>query len=227
MTERVSFPSKIAGTASGALALPAGAAKAPAVLLIQEWWGLNQQILGIAERWAGEAGVIALAIDLYRGVVTEDAAQAQDLMTKLDRARALADIGAGIDFLRGHPRSTGKVGITGYCMGGAYTFAAATTFPGISAAVPFYGLPPVADWTKLEAPVQAHFAARDDWAKPELAQAIKEKVTALGKTMELHLYEADHAFCNDRRPEVYDAEAAALAWSRAVGFMKQHLGQPT
>lgn len=222
MTERVTFPSKIAGTASGVLVLPA-AAKAPAVLVIQEWWGLNEQIQGIAVRWAEEEGFVALAIDLYRGALATDATQAQDMMTKLDRARAMADIGAAIEFLRHHPRSTGKVGVTGYCMGGAYTLAAALAFAGVSAAVPYYGIPPGDDWHKLEAPVQAHFASRDDWAKPELARAIKDKVTALGKTMELHVYDADHAFCNDRRPEVYNPEAAALAWSRSVAFMKQHL----
>jgi carboxymethylenebutenolidase len=222
MTERVNFPSNQGDTASGALALPVGEGKAPAVLVIQEWWGLNDQIKTVAENWAKE-GFVALAVDLYHGQLAKDATEAQDLMVKLDRKRAMADIGGALDYLRGHARSTGKLGVTGYCMGGAYAFSAVLAFKGISAAVPFYGLGPGGEWSAVEAPIQAHFAARDGWAKPEGAREIQEILTGLGKSMELHVYDADHAFCNDRRPEVFHPGAAALAWSRAVAFMKKQL----
>jgi len=221
MTERVTFPSTTKDTASGALALPAGAGKAPAVVLLQEYWGLNDQIKTVAERWAAE-GFIALAVDLYRGALAKDSTEAGALMSGLDRARAMADIGGAIDYLRAHPRSTGKVGVTGYCMGGAYTFQAALAFRGLAAAVPFYGLGPGGDWSVVDAPIQAHFAATDAWAKPALAKEIQDTLATHGRSMELHVYEAEHAFCNDRRPEVYHPEAAALAWSRAVAFMKKH-----
>jgi carboxymethylenebutenolidase len=220
-TERVEFPSGTGDTASGALAVPAGTGKAPAVLVIQEWWGINDQIKSVAERWAAE-GFLALAVDLYRGALAKDRTQAAEMMNALDRDRALADIAGAVAYLRGHPRSTGKIGVNGYCMGGAYSFAAARHVRGLAAVVPFYGIPPGSDWSAVEAPIQAHFAARDDWAKPELAREIQKTLSTLGKPMELHVYEADHAFCNDRRPEVHDPEAAKLAWSRAVAFMKKH-----
>jgi carboxymethylenebutenolidase len=221
MTERVTFPSTTGDTATGALAVPSGGGAAPAVVVIQEWWGLTDQIKGVAEKWAAE-GFVALAVDLYRGVLAKDATEAGALMTGLDRPRAMADLGGAIEYVRRHARSTGKVGVTGYCMGGALTLAATQAFRRIAAAVPFYGLPPGADWRAVEAPIQAHFAAKDDWAKPDAAREIQRVLTGLGKAMELHVYDADHAFCNERRPEVYDPAAAALAWSRAVAFMREH-----
>jgi carboxymethylenebutenolidase len=221
MTERVQFQSKAGDTANGALAVPAGGGPAPGVVVIQEWWGLNEQIKSVAERWAAE-GFLALAVDLYRGALARDATEAGQMMAALDRTRAGGDVLAAVEYLRSHPRSTGKVGVTGYCMGGAFAFGAALHFRGLAAVIPFYGLGPTGDWSQVDAPIQAHFAARDDWAKPEGAREIQKALAALGKPMELHLYDAEHAFCNDRRPEVYNPEAAALAWSRAVAFMKKH-----
>jgi carboxymethylenebutenolidase len=108
-------------------------------------------------------------------------------------------------------------------MGGALTFAAAAAIPHLGAAVPFYGLPPSGAWHRVKAPVLAHFASRDGWAKPEGARAIQEAITAAGGSMELHVYEADHAFVNDTRPEVHDPESARLAWERSVAFLRAHL----
>lgn len=223
MTERVTFPSTTGDTAMGALAVPAGTGKVPAIVVVQEWWGVNDQITGLCEKWANE-GFLALAVDLYRGKVIEigEGGAAGEAMGKLDRARATADLGGAIEYVRNHPRSTGKVAVTGYCMGGAFSFAAAQTFPGLAAVVPFYGLSPSNDFSQVTAPIQAHFAAKDGWAKADAAAEIKRTLEAAGKTMELYVYDADHAFCNERRPEVYNADACAQAWTRAVAFVKQH-----
>ncbi|MCL4224297.1 MAG: dienelactone hydrolase family protein [Myxococcales bacterium] len=221
MSERVTFTSKNGDTVGGALALPAGAAPAPAVVVVQEWWGLNAQIEATVDRLAAE-GFVALAPDLYRGAVARDATEANQMMTALDGQRAMADLEGAVAHLRAHPRGNGKVAITGFCMGGAYTFAAACFVRGLACAVPFYGVPPRPDWSQVDTPIQAHFASRDGWAKPDAAREIQRVLEGRGQTMELHVYDAEHAFMNERRPEVHAPEAAALAWSRAVAFLRQH-----
>lgn len=221
MSERVTFTSKNGDTVGGALGLPAGGGPAPAVVVIQEWWGINEQIERTVDRLAA-AGFVALAPDLYRGKLARDATEANQLMTELDGARALADLEGAVAHLRAHPRGNGKVAVLGFCMGGAYAFAAACAIRDLACVVPFYGIPPRPDWAKVDAPIQAHFARRDDWARPEKAEEIQRTLAARGATMELHLYDADHAFMNERRPEVYAPAAAAQAWDRALTFLRQH-----
>jgi carboxymethylenebutenolidase len=110
-------------------------------------------------------------------------------------------------------------------MGGKLTFVAAAAIPEIAAAVPFYGVPsPATDYSKVKAPILAHFAAHDDWAKPAAAEAIQKQLVARGQSMELHVYDAQHAFVNDTRPDVYSPDVAKLAWDRTIAFLKQHLG---
>lgn len=224
MIEHLTFPARPSshGTARGALAAPPGTEACPAVVVLQEYWGLNDHIQAVAERWAG-AGFLALAVDLYRGQLAHDANRASKLMNELDRERALADIAGAVDCLRQHPRFAGKVGITGYCMGGAYTFAAAAAIEGLAAVVPYYGPPPSADWSKVTAPIQAHFCRTDGWARPDVAAKVQKLIQEQGGTMELFVYDAPHAFCNDTRGEVYTPEAAATAWQRTLEFMRQHL----
>jgi carboxymethylenebutenolidase len=110
-------------------------------------------------------------------------------------------------------------------MGGALTLAAACNVPGLSAAVPFYGISPVPlDWTRATAPLLAHFAKKDQWATVALAEQVKKDIEKAGKTtMELCVYDADHAFANDTRPEVHDAACTKLAWERTIAFLKKHL----
>ncbi len=100
--------------------------------------------------------------------------------------------------------------------------ATATAVPGLAAVVPFYGLPPSADWSRVDAPIQAHFASEDDWATVDGAKAIQQALAKHARQMELHVYAAKHAFCNDQRPEVYNPDACAQAWSRAVSFVRSH-----
>lgn len=205
-------------------ALPAGGAKAPAVLVLHEWWGLTAQIEGTAERFAKE-GFVAAAVDLYHGKRTTNPDEAAKLMKALDFAKAVAEIGAAADVLRKHARGNGKVGLTGFCMGGALTLAAVQKVK-LDAAVMFYGLPgaPFDAYTKVTAPIQAHVATNDAWVTPAAAEKVAAAVRKAGGSFELHTYDAQHAFMNENRPEVYSAENAGHAWHRAVTFFHQHLG---
>jgi carboxymethylenebutenolidase len=216
-TQRVTFPSS-AGEASGVLVAPeaTGGARPPAVVVLQEWWGVNDQIQSVAKRYA-DAGFVALVPDLYHGQVAKDAEEAGRMMKALDFGKAVQEIAGAVAFLR--DRSNGKVAVTGYCLGGALAFASAVNIRGLAAVVPFYGLPGDLDWSKIDAPVQAHFAQHDDWATVAGAQKIKDAVKV---AMELHVYDAQHAFCNDRRPDVYNVEAAKQAWNHAVAFVRAH-----
>jgi carboxymethylenebutenolidase len=226
MAENVSFPSRKGDTAHGVIALPPGDARAPAVVLLQEWWGVNAHIRSLVDRLAAE-GFVVLAPDLYHGQTTRDAGEAQRLMTELKWSVALEEIAGAAEFLKRHPRSTGKVGVTGFCMGGAGALLTASNLPGLSAAVAFYGIPPAqyVDWKSAEPPpIQAHFSSRDQWARAESAAAIRDALVARGREFELHVYDAEHAFVNDTRPEVYDAESARVAWGRMAAFFHKHLG---
>lgn len=217
MSKRVSF-----ANIEGELAEPAGAGKAAgSLILIQEFWGVNDHIRGLVDRFAKD-GFLVVAPDLYHGRTTKDAGEAGKWMGELDTMQAVKEIGAAASYLKEHPRGNGKVGVTGFCLGGALTLASACHVAGLSAAVSFYGIPPAdkVDYAKVTIPVQMHVAKKDGWVTPAKAEEVKKQL----KDVELHLYDADHAFVNDTRPEVYDAEAAKLAWQRAVDFFKKHLG---
>lgn len=222
--KRVELETRTGERSSGELVEPVGEGKAPAVVLIQEWWGVNDHIRSLLARLAGD-GFLALAPDLYHGKVTKDAGEAGQLMQSLDQRRALEDIEAAAQYLLGHPRSGGRVGVMGFCMGGMLTFRAAESISDFSCAVSFYGAPSPEQYnvSKVRAPILAHFAKRDGWAKPEVAEQIQRNLTARGGTMTLHLYDADHAFVNDTRPEVYSPENATLAWDRTMKFLHTHL----
>ncbi len=224
MSKRVTFPGPDGTTVHGTLTLPEGTERAPAIVLVQEWWGLNAHIDSLAARLASE-GFRVIAPDLYHGVTTTDPAEASRLMQALDTRAAVGEIGAAVAHAGGHERSNGKVGITGFCLGGALTFAAACHVKGLSAVVPFYGIPmpEKVDYSRVEAPILAHFALRDGWVTPEKARALETTLEGLGKDIRFEYYEADHAFVNDTRPDVYDPESARLAWSRTVEFFHKHL----
>lgn len=201
-------------------AIPDGEGRHPAIVIIHEWWGLNDQIRQIADRWAKE-GFFAVAPDVYDGKVvpigrSDEAAAA---MNALDFTKAVQTIAATVAAVRDDTHCNGKVSVTGFCMGGALAFATAANVKGLAAVVPFYGIPGAVDWSKVEAPVQAHFASHDEWATVAKAKAIQ---SALGAKMELHVYDAQHAFCNDRRPDVFNPGACAQAWARALQFVRDH-----
>jgi carboxymethylenebutenolidase len=200
--------------------MPDGNGRHPGVVVIHEWWGVNDQIKSIADRWA-HAGFVAVVPDLYNGKVVplNKGDEAAAAMNALDFPKAVQTIIAAVDALKDNPRCNGKVSVSGYCMGGALTLATATQAKGLSSIVPFYGIPPGADFSKIDAPVQMHVAEHDDWVTVPKA---KEVQAAVGSKMELHTYDAHHAFCNDQRPEVFNASACAQAWSRAVQFVRDH-----
>ncbi len=195
----------------------------PGIIVIQEWWGLNDQICGVADRFA-RAGYNALAPDLYKGRVTQKPDEANHLMTGLDFPGAThQDIRGAVQFLKG---TSGKVGVMGYCMGGALTVASAVHVPEASAAVCFYGIPPkdFADPAKIKIPFQGHFANRDDWCTPAAANGLEEDLKKAGARFEIHRYEANHGFCNERSEQNYDTKSANEAWERMMGFLKANLG---
>lgn len=223
MPTRVHYPSPTGRNLEGELATPAGDAPVPGLVLVQEWWGVNDNIRAYAERYAAE-GFLTLAVDLYDGAVTTDRGEAAHRMNELDWPRALDHIAGAVAYLAKHPRATGKVGITGFCMGGALTLSAATHVSGLAAAVPFYGVPGDFDAARVSAPVLLHFAARDTWATPEAGRTVVAALHELGKAATLELYDADHAFMNMARPEVFDRACADRAWATTIAFLRDHLG---
>ena len=224
MSTNVSFEGIGGMKVQGALSEPSGTGKAPTVVLVQEYWGLNDHVKSLVDRLAGE-GFLVVAPDLYHGKLAKDGAEAGQLMAALDTLEAMKEIGASATFLKGHARGNGKVGVVGFCLGGALSFAAACHVEGLSAVVPFYGVPPAdkVDYAKVTAPVLAHFAKVDPWATVEKAEGIKAQIEATGHSMQLEIYDAGHAFMNDARPEAYDEKSAKLAWQRTVDFLKKHL----
>lgn len=200
----------------------AAEAKAPSVVLIQEWWGLNEQMKGLAERLAKE-GFRAIVPDLYHGKLAKDADEANHLMSGLNFVDAAEqDIQAAVDFVK---NQSDRVGVAGFCMGGALTLISATRVRPIDAAVCFYGIPPIdlLDVSAIQAPLLGHFAKRDDWCSPDAVKQLEQRLQAANVGYEFHEYEADHAFMNEKRPEVFDQAAADLAWRRTVDFFRLKL----
>ncbi len=221
--EMVSFPSN-GGTAEGYLAKPA-AANAPAVIVIQEWWGLNDNIKGIADRFAA-AGYLALAPDLYHGKIAAEPDEAMKMMMAMKMDEAAKDMTGAFDFVKSHAGSTGKVGSVGFCLGGGLSLYLSTLRP-MDATVIYYGaLPGVQpDLAKLKGPVLGHYAENDDWASPAAAAALKQQIeSASGVLVEFHQYAGTHhGFFNDTRSEVHAPDASKESWDRTIAFYEKHL----
>jgi carboxymethylenebutenolidase len=224
MGKTISFARTNGGTAEGYLA-EAQDPKAPGVVVIQEWWGVQGQIKETCDRFAA-AGFTALAPDLYDGKVVpyHDSAAANAAMGALDFVAATDQAVRGA--VQNLKARGGKVGLTGFCMGGAVTVIGAARIPELSAAVCFYGIPPekVASPKDVRVPLQCHFAAQDDWCTPDVVDAFEKGLRAAGKDFEIHRYPGHHAFMNSDRKEVYDDASAKVAWDRCVAFLRRHLG---
>jgi len=225
MGERVQFPSN-GHTCNGYFAKPASG-NGPAVVVIQEWWGVVPHIEDLVERFAAE-GFCAIAPDLYHGRTTKSPDDAGKMLMELDVERAGKEIaGAGAYLLRRPECSSTRYGVVGFCMGGALAQYAATVDPQkVGAAVSFYGgfkqVNP--DWTKLEAPLLLIHGENDKGVPPEKGQALEGKLRELGKKVEVVVYPgADHAFFNDTRPEVHHPEASADAWRRTLELFRANL----
>jgi len=195
----------------------------PGIVVIQEWWGLNQQIRSVADRLAA-AGFNALAPDLYHGRVAQDVDEASHMMNGLDFPGAtFQDIRGAVGHLLASGK--GKVAVMGFCMGGALTVASAVHLPEVAAAVCYYGIPPrdFADPAAIRIPFLGHFATRDTWCTPDVVAQLESAMLAAGQKPVLYRYEAEHAFFNKLRPTVYDPQAAELSWERTLSFLNQHL----
>jgi carboxymethylenebutenolidase len=202
---------------------------AGSVVVIQEWWGLNDQIRGVAERFA-RAGFTALVPDLYRGKSTVEAEEAHHLMTGLNFGDAASqDVRGAAQYLKARG---GKVGVTGYCMGGALTILSLTMAPEADAGVAWYGLPPLeyVDASKIKSPLMAHWATQDQAFPLASVDALEEKLRGAGVRYEGHRYLAQHAFANETQQgpgrlamTQYDAVWAQLAWDRTLRFFGKEL----
>jgi carboxymethylenebutenolidase len=224
-TEQISFPGP-SGEIQGYLARPADTAgELPAVLVIHENRGLNPYVEDVARRAALE-GFVALAPDFLspQGGTPEDEDQAREMIGQLDQQQTLQNALAAVDFLESHEATTDKVGVVGFCWGGALANQVAVNSPNVDAVVPFYGRQPASeDAAKIKAPLLLQYAGLDDRINAGIAdyeQALKDA----GVDYTIHMYEgANHAFHNDTSAARYDQEAAELAWSRTIDFLKQHL----
>lgn len=231
MSQMIEFKRPDGQTAQGWLVEPAQPQGAPGLVLIQEWWGLNDQIKGVARAYA-QAGYRVLVPDLYRGQSTVEAEEAEHLMNALDFADAASqDIRGAVLHLQASGST--KLGVTGYCMGGALTLLSACFSPELAAAVAWYGFPPLEyiDATKIRAAVMGHFATQDAFFPVATVPVLEAKLKDAGVSTTFHTYEAMHAFANETQVDPqrvptnrYDAQTAALAMERTLAFLRQHLG---
>jgi carboxymethylenebutenolidase len=204
-------------------------AKGPAVVVIQEWWGLVPHIRDVADRLAAQ-GFVAVAPDLYRGKETTEPDEAGKLIMELRLEQAAKDMAATVDTLLAMPETTGEgVGVVGFCVGGGLALFLASRKPEVKAVVCFYGFPRQGmnwDLAAVKGAVLGHFAEQDDFAPPELVERMEGELRAAGVDVTFHHYPGTtHAFFNDSRPEVHDAEAAETSWRRTLEFLRRHLGQ--
>jgi carboxymethylenebutenolidase len=225
--QNVTFASN-GGEAYGYLATPPAGSGA-GVIVIQEWWGLTDHIVDIADRLAAE-GFVALAPDLFGGRTTHDSGEAGELMSQLPAEQAAKDLAGAVDYLLASPAVTSsKLGAVGFCMGGGFVLQLAEQQGDrIAAAVPFYGVGQGVPerYEGLTAAVQGHYAENDGFYPVEQARQQEQQIHAQsGAEVEFFYYPAGHAFHN---PEdllgTYDEESAKLAWSRTVAFLHAKLG---
>jgi carboxymethylenebutenolidase len=228
MGKTVSYNRPDGKSVNGYLAEPGGA-KAPGIVVIQEWWGLNDQIRGVADQLA-KAGYRALVPDLYRGKTAVDAKEANHLMTGLNFADAAGqDIRGAVQHLK--KSGSAKAGVTGFCMGGALTVLSAVNVPEMDAGVIWYGYPPLeyVDASKIKAPLLGHWATQDQAFAIGGVDKLEEKLRAAKVKYEFHRYNAKHAFANETADSKgldmlkYDAKAAEQAWQRTMDFLAKHL----
>jgi carboxymethylenebutenolidase len=209
------------GATTGYVARPDNVTAA-AVILIQEYWGINDHIRDIAGRYAKE-GYLCVAPDLFRGKLAKDAREASQLMQELAVADGLEMIRETMNAAK-QTYNVQKIGITGYCMGGTFALRAAGEIDELSAAAPFYGdIPDENVLKRLKVPTLFIAGKRDAWINPEKVNQLIEAARKYDLPVEVVSYDADHAFFNNTRPEVYDEEAAADAWRRVLELFRKHL----
>jgi carboxymethylenebutenolidase len=224
--QNVTFPSN-GGQAHGYLKHPESGS-GPGLIVIQEWWGLDDHMADLVDRFAA-AGFVALAPDLYGGKVAHDTDTAGQYMQQLPVEQAARDLSGAVDFLlRDDSVTSAKIGAVGYCMGGGFVLMlAAQQGDKIGAAVPFYGVGPAVpdQYRSVTAPVQGHYAEQDGFFPIDQARQLEQQMREESQNdVEFFYYPAGHAFHNDKDAlGTYHEEAAKQAWQRTVEFLNRHL----
>jgi carboxymethylenebutenolidase len=224
--QNVTFASN-GGKAHGYLKLPAGGS-GPGLLVIQEWWGLDDHMADVVDRFAAE-GFVALAPDLFGGRVAHDAETAGKMLEMLPVEQAAKDLSGAVDFLLAEPSVTSStLGVVGFCMGGGFVLhVAAQQGDRIGAAVPFYGVGPAVphQYRTVTAPIQGHYGEQDAFYPVEQARAQEQQIRDESHgTVEFFYYPAGHAFHNEKdQLGTYNKKYADLAWERAVAFLKANV----
>ncbi len=217
-----------AGSVRAFAARPQGGGPYPAVIVIQEWWGLNDHIKDVAARFARE-GYVALAPDLYSRLgnkVTADPNEAGQLMMSLEKKDGVEDLLAVVKHLKSAAGvKADRIGVTGYCMGGSYTTLLACHSADVKAAAAFYGEVPDDDTlARLHCPLLYVYGTEDGWIQRKDVDRLRETLKRHGKTAEVQIYAgAPHAFFNDTRPDVYREKEARDAWQRMLALFRQQL----
>ena len=221
--QEVQFQSN-GSTANGYLASPASGS-GPGIVVIQEWWGLNNQIRGVADRFA-DKGYVALAPDLWRGKVVTEPDEAGKLFMALNVDQAAKDLRGAAQYLAQQQAVGGRpVGAIGFCMGGQLALYAGSVAPEIAAVVDCYGVHPNVkpDVSTMKAPVLGIFGGKDEFVPPEAIQALDKQLADAGIEHEFHTYpDKDHAFLNEKNPH-YDEATARDAWGKIDAFLERHL----
>ena len=193
-----------------------------AVVLIHEWWGINDHVRDLAGRYANE-GFLCVAPDLFRGKITTDSQEAAKLMHELDTVDGMETVSQAIAEAKRNYKIQ-KIGITGYCMGGTFALRGACEIEELAAATPFYGdIPEEKVLAQLKVPTIFFAGSRDAWISPKKVSVLKEAARKHDLPVEVVSYDADHAFFNDTRSEVYNPAAAADAWQRVLKFFRENL----
>ncbi len=207
------------------LAKPRGQGPFPALVVIHEWWGLNQQIRGMADQLAKQ-GYLSLAVDLYRGKQTDTPEQAHELMRGLPEDRALRDLAAAVAYLKASPEvKPDRIGSIGWCMGGGYSLKLAMAEPTLAACAVYYGSIPTEpeSLTAIQAPVIGFFGDKDEGIPEASVLAFDTEMQKLGKPIEVHVYRnAGHAFANPNSKN-FQHLAAEDAWKKLMAFFGKHL----
>src|SRR5712692_950144 len=225
MGQKVEFPSN-GHICQGYFAAPASG-KGPAVVVIQEWWGLVPHIQDVVDRFA-KAGFTAIAPDLYHGKTAKSPDEAGKMFMELDAGRAEREIaGAGEDLLKRPECSSKTYGVVGFCMGGALAqYTGTEEGAKVGAVVSFYGgfQKVQMDWNNLRAPILLIYGEKDQGVPPEQGRQLEQQLKKSGKNVQLVVYPgASHAFFNDARKEVYKPDAAADAWRRTIDLFRSAL----
>ena len=218
MGEMVSYASN-GGTSEGYLAIPSGGAASPAVIVIQDWWGLVPHIRSVADRFA-EAGFVALAPDFRHGQPASKPSEPRQMLNSAQMDEAAADIAVAADYLAGRPEVTGKVGCAGFCAGASLALWAATFYPRL----PWEAMH--SEWTDYAGKAAViHCSEADGLSAADGVQTVRRAIETAGGTCQTYDYPGTaHAFFNEDRPENFDQRAAATAWARTLELFRAKLG---